>query len=68
MCRPATKWLERKSAASGAGEARSESPAPDRVRRPPPRESIADGRVGLAISPTGGGESLNPLSDPLYWY
>src|SRR5687768_14247557 len=30
------------------------------LRRPPPRESIADGRVGLAISPTGGGESLKP--------
>lgn len=36
------------------------------LRRPPPRESIADVRVGLAISPTGGGESLNPLSDSLY--
>jgi hypothetical protein len=37
------------------------------LRRPPPRESIADGRVGLAISPTGGGESLNPLIDSLYF-
>ena len=52
-----------------AGEARSESPAPNRAASPAtPGKHRRRRASAFAISPTGGGESLNPLIDSLYLY